>query len=506
MEFLRKIKETYWHFLISLGIAAFIFFYGRPAEPEHFLHLFESILILGLTFIGFQLSAAERHSKESKKYLDEIKKLSAEVSLKITEGENRIAETNKALIKSILQVNNEIVEAKNSLINSSEIINKEQAKIDRQLDMVEKGINLSTKVTQGKPNVQYLFDVLERDDALKTSDEIINSFEDFVKTWSRKGEEMTLHAKSVNEKYPLGLFSVWQVLISKYLQEENKDLLTGRILTTSEIYTKMVVGFCDMLHKIYPNPDYTVTLFLVTTMLPDEFYNWPQVEYSLNNSSMVNFNHTWDGSGQYLKEMKALKDKVILKRRIIIKKDGRVTPSFVKEFKRLHDACNYFYLDNEIDYTQIKQWVIPELFKKITSQDYETADGISGINNFKFYLCADQNHINNLGIKTSSLLKNFIENLHSESGYARYYEISTDDDLIEQVFFANSSVLPEFAFFRIYGKEESSGEFQFALGGHLRPYTESIRLQFLYGNDLKKYQAAALELESQGFYLTDLIK
>jgi hypothetical protein len=483
---LCDVNETYGHLFLSATVT-FLLISSSHLDPAEFMHIFEAVLLGMLTFLGLQLSVAKKFAAKSEKYYEQTQAI-------FENSEKRLADSLR------------FVEGANTKLGQSLTFFEEgQKKIDMQLEIVQKGINLSAEILKTNPRFDDLFKTLEAAESVNLKNIIFRAFGAHAEAWHKQGQEIS--ELDVSEENTYFLYLMWGSFIRQYLLVESKDLLDGRLLISSSVYTKIVVDCCNNIMNATRNKSsYDLELFLITTMLPNEFFNWPQAEYTINKTDTIYLGHTWDGSSEYFTAIKNLKEKGVKVKRCIVVSDNELVIPFVKSFSRLEEICNLYYGRQEYKYRQIMAMGIDGIFEKMTGQSKDKAKNINGIEEFGFFVIGDKQELQDVPhISAVSLLDDFITELHSDRNDARYYSISTVDEKIKNVFFNNSSVLPEFAFFRI-NKLSGEDDYTFALGGYLSPYTDSLRAQFIFGENLMKFQTAALVLEKQSTTIEELIR
>ena len=90
----------------------------------------------------------------------------------------------------------------------------------------------------------------------------------------------------------------WNMIMREFLHNEGQIIEKGRIRTTSDLYTSLLAKISDSLNITFDKTskfsDSSVYRFQFTGMLPDEFYNGHQIEYTTINSKPIFFSHRWE--------------------------------------------------------------------------------------------------------------------------------------------------------------------------------------------------------------------
>ena len=289
-------------------------------------------------------------------------------------------------------------------------------------------------------------------------------------------------------------------------------------LTTSESYTKSVTACLNMLIEKFPEKE--VTLFFVTAMLPEQFYNWPQAEFS-SHPYPEYISHTWTSSSDYLHKMDKLRNRVRLKRCILVKEDtcsGNASKKlpFCETIGHLRHCTKLHIFEKPIRYRQFETLHAKHLFQATakfrfgadTDASYEKGGRLRNIEDFLFYPIGSEEEFRECDFVGVPLLENFIRELHSkEKADALYYVLrDTDINKLEPLFSDHSDLMPELAMFKVTSRGSRENQcWTFGLCGFLTPFTQSMRVRFLAGEQLGPYQTPLRYLEHEASYLTTLL-
>lgn len=91
------------------------------------------------------------------------------------------------------------------------------------------------------------------------------------------------------------LENMWAELVSIYLDQENNRLEKRTLTSTSEVYTLLVRRLTETLHDdVIKTENVKICRLHITGMLPEEFFNGPQIEYTLLDRSPIIFCHAFE--------------------------------------------------------------------------------------------------------------------------------------------------------------------------------------------------------------------
>jgi hypothetical protein len=169
-----------------------------------------------------------------------------------------------------------------------------------------------------------------RDDKMLVDD--ARTFEQNWDVWKR---HLLEGVKEKDEKEYLT--KTWSELKTMYLAEENKRLQNGCIKSTSEIYTRLVSQVTEILHKETHKDKWGKLARLhITGMLPEEFFNGPQIEYVTwdKDNSPIIFCHAFEGPeyrDSHYKAQETLKsmENLQVRRCFLVKENSFVPEQFM---------------------------------------------------------------------------------------------------------------------------------------------------------------------------------
>ena len=113
-----------------------------------------------------------------------------------------------------------------------------------------------------------IFSEFDNKDQNKLALQIDQAFRQHKKTWIRSGKNSDISF------HPSVAYS-WTNFVQTCVKEGQPNGKTDEVISSPKAYTKAVTTSCRNLLKMHPEED--ITLFLVTAMLPEQFYNWPQM-------------------------------------------------------------------------------------------------------------------------------------------------------------------------------------------------------------------------------------
>lgn len=452
-------SDTYLHIFIAFVVfAAFLIVTGLKIENA--TSIIEAMLAGGITFVALQLNVAQRIAQIASKVATDV---GASLTI-LDDAEKRL----KQLTDTIGPVTKDL---------------------NTTRDELRDGIRTSVDILRRVPRLEQITDGLDVPNALKVAYSITCSFESYAKAWS----ESAVNIRITDDP---SIAHAWSKLMEIYLEEETKNLMlrtdqvpTGEIYTSSKIYTEIVSSCCEKLTELHPNE--RITLLLVTGMLPDEFFNWPQAEYATDSPYLEFVAHTWEGAEDYFKKMEILKGKALVKRCILVKAEkgvgvGTASLPSLHTFDELQQLADYCILYRPMTYEMLKDLKMTEMFGTIAKSKpsgYDTGKRFVRIDAFRFYpIGTRQEFSNSVMTPSGKLLETFIDTFHTSRDNARFYSLTHRDVTMINVI-SRSELIPEIAAFRIESpnSKNHSRDWLFAVRGYLVPFTESMRIQFLAG-------------------------
>lgn len=191
--------------------------------------------------------------------------------------------------------------------------------------------------------------VLKLDKIVKTikidseSNSSITKLKEHSDYWHQWREELTRE----DHVYAGALSGAWKELVEAHLDLENEYLKSKKIKNTSESFTTLISRISNSLYEEYISGKANSQLkrYHVTGMLPEEFFNGPQIEYTSLSSTPIIFCHAFehkkysDSHYKFIKEKKKYVN-MDIKRCIIVRKDARYVESRYSALSRLEELKN----------------------------------------------------------------------------------------------------------------------------------------------------------------------
>jgi hypothetical protein len=415
------------------------------------------------------------------------------------------------LLKTARGLNDKIDEKTKDLSNTANEITSLSGRADKAILSLEKTardlMNLNCSIPE-----QLLsdFDSKDKNSIILQIDQ---AFRQHKQVWIDSSKNLNSHIQP-------SVVQSWADFVQTCIKEGQPSSQTAEINTSPKAYTESVTTICKKLLEMYP--DKNITLFLVTAMLPEHFYNWPQTAFS-DHAYPEYISHTWKGSHEYFPSMKDLtKEKRLRIRRCILVKDNTYKGKERKKLPSLgiiddlRSSANLHIYNDSIKYNDFKNYRIENMFGQTTklrsiqseSSDlsyasYEDGKKIIDIDKFEFYPVGTRKQFANSMIMGNSLCERFIQELHSKQDDALYYTLrDTDVEKLKPLFNSELDIMPELAMFKL----EAEKNWLFGISGLLAPFTQSICLRFLAGNHLNSLQNTLRYLEFESDFLITLFK
>lgn len=463
-------KENYIPLIISILIIIgnTIFSEKQLSIESFFSTLVPSLIGSMLVFIIFYIGKFEKSYKET---YERIEKASI------------VLEQNQKQLETI----------ENNMADNFEKMNEAYKRINgtaKILSRIAKGAIDIEKATLG----------LEGDASYVVAEKIIKAFSAYHNKWFESAKNLKINQELSGY--------VWSKYLEIYLHEESNLIRKDLVFTTSRVYTDIIYNF----HKILKSklqPGEQLSLFFVTSMLPNEFFNWPQAELSSDNSYYEIIGHTWNGSDEYFRKMEDLKDSIAVKRCVLITDDKLHNEKFsflplIGDLEK--DAVTVIY-DSPIQYDDFKNLHIENLFTNFSKRGYSytAASSFVDIKKFKFYPIGRAEDFKESNISpNTNMLSFFIDKFHSKKENALYKVIEESEFnlLFLDAGLSNSVLLPELAMFKI---TSSNGKERWICGlvGNLRPFTDTMYIKFI--GDTKPIEGILNNLERNSSELINLI-
>ncbi len=176
-------------------------------------------------------------------------------------------ETTDALLETAKDLSNQLNTGTENLTNTAKQISSLSHRADTAINSLEKTASELMSLDSLMPD--NLFTSFESGDQNKLTSQIDQAFRQHKQAWIDSARKLDLHI------HPSIAYS-WTNFVQICTKEGQPNNQTVEITTSPKAYTEAVTTFCKKLLDMYP--DENITLFLVTAMLPEQFYNWPQID------------------------------------------------------------------------------------------------------------------------------------------------------------------------------------------------------------------------------------
>lgn len=363
---------------------------------------------------------------------------------------------------------------------------------------------------------------------IKTLEELSNSLKSklMVNSSNEKLQEYSTNWHSWRDElikedhdYSEALSSAWKELIEAHLDLENEYLRSRRIKNTSDSFTILISNLSKILHKEYigvNNKEYKLVRYHITGMLPEEFFNGPQIEYTQFNSTPILFCHAFENEKyqashyNFETEKKEL-DKLEVNRCVVVREPSKhldnvfnalSTLSELKEQKNLsifdsHEPRRMTALVDDNKDFALSGGESSRLLSKCSHHVDRLTQSNAKNKNFVFI----KNIINNenykyFSIVPSSLVKDKTRYVNLFTYFATFFSRKVqdvyfysvndhNDDMIKKYF--KSGYMPEIVFFALVPEDGSltSAKWLLGLHGQYKPFTREIEIEILKPSDTK---------------------
>ncbi len=174
-----------------------------------------------------------------------------------------------------------------------------------------------------KRDVDYIKDSVVGLQGNKRVKDILHELDDILEKW--RG--------TLNRAEGRVLEETWVRLVSMYLKQEVNGLVNKSISSTSEIYTQLNSKLTEYLYEDALKREGTKLCRLhITGMLPEEFFNGPQIEYTTLDRSPIIFCHAYEndeyGESHYKAQEEMPKYKNLDRKRCIVVRDINAPDEF----------------------------------------------------------------------------------------------------------------------------------------------------------------------------------
>ncbi len=298
----------------------------------------------------------------------------------------------------------------------------------------------------------------------------------------------------------------WAQFVQAYLTDHaDRISQDNQIRVTSGTYTKIVLSCCHKLSELYPGKN--ITLFMITAMLPYEFLNWRQVEFC-TDSRFAYIGHTWAGSEDYFTEVAQIKEKVQVRRCILVRDFGVTSDTLLAASLRsrrdLENSLEYTMYDVPVSYELMELLELQEAFKLLTENtfSFENSRMLARRDSLKFYPVGPSDIFHESYIHPSRSIGDwFVNQMHTTPSDALYYSVPKRDVTLLSSLLSEEGFMPEIAVFTMADakRDRSSEEPLFSIRGYLRPYTDSMRIQFLSNTGMpQEFKQALRKIQDYG--------
>ena len=370
-------------------------------------------------------------------------------------------------------------------------------------------IKLYIRLGQAVPTVKKLKTVLENFNDLQNR-LLPNSY--VTETMKSFHERWIDWRKSLNPHGDIGELeeTAWTLLAEAYLGEESRKIASKYVLTNTNRYTRLVTEASKHLEKYHLSNENSqpqrITRYHITGMLPEEFYNGSQIEFTSNSSQPIFFCHKWEDYQEfYAREYRGFNQKTKVRRCIIVRQpdlrreeiSALSTLTDLEEQAKLsiiaHERDVINDLAGEIDSVQKR------LFRKCSpeqQQEYKKLIGsILGRRNYSYWPIARTEDCERDG-QWEDLLDSFSETFHgkkpNDASYCALNESAwnaiSGNRLLKDCF--KPGWIPEIVLFGELGNGNEPEEWYFGILGHWRPFTSDIELRFLTSEQARQLYIA----------------
>jgi hypothetical protein len=338
----------------------------------------------------------------------------------------------------------------------------------------------------------------------------------FTNTMKSFHEEWISWRSQLCEYEKLGSLDLtaWTLLADAYLDEERRRIKDRYVLTDTKQYTALVTraGECLKGHHLSNDNSHPNQLVRqhITGMLPEEFYNGSQIEFTANSSQPIFLCHKWEGYQEfYASKYQGLDHKTEIKRCIIVRQPNPPIEelSALSTLNELQEQAKLSIIARERNiYNTLKKeidGVQERLFRKCSPEQQKTykelIDNILGIQKYKYWPIARTEDIKkNEQVPSRSdsnwchLLDVFSNDFHgNKPGDASYCVLSETEwdkikksETLKQCF--KPGWIPEIVLFGGLGGDGRPEGWYFGIMGHWRPFTSDIELRFLTSQQANK--------------------
>jgi hypothetical protein len=324
--------------------------------------------------------------------------------------------------------------------------------------------------------------------------------------------------------------AAWISLADAYFRGEQQRVQSKTFKTTSDQYTSLVNEISQTLlnsltspkNKAYVEPP--LLRIHITGMLPEEFYNGPQIEHTKAGSQPLFFCHRWEDYSVLYGHQYRHDPRSQIRRYIVVRDPELQRPrlSALSTFDDLKEQARLVIggsavrsLSNDIDRESYE--VLERLLRKsstwspnssVHNRDHllNLIRSIHGFDRYGYWPIADSVARNNSenDRKWQPLLEFFARDYHGDSTDSALYCVLDEeawascerDDQLKTCFEAGWT--PEVALFGTQGSRSPGEPFwHFGILGLWRPFTRDMQLRFLTGADAARLHDAVIQVYNQ---------
>lgn len=312
----------------------------------------------------------------------------------------------------------------------------------------------------------------------------------------------------------------WATHVASILGIQARKMEEGQLLLSSESYADCVVSIADNLLR--SESEGTFWVLLVTAMLPQEFFNWPQTAIECGTGKPVYIARTWHGAGQYFESLQQLarEQKLVLRRSILVgalATDAKalIHQPWVRPYDQLRKASAWSMMNEPMSIAAMAQCKMAKLLPStvgIRGCKFEDLETISGIDKFLFYPMGPKELFEAVKLKPEEkLISRFVSHFHSSEDDALFLPVTEmEPEVLHTLEGTAPGQMPEWAFFGKISQaqcdlprehQQCGVEWLLAINGALRPFSQSVRVRFLAGPDLQPLKEVASLINIQSHHL-----
>ena len=358
--------------------------------------------------------------------------------------------------------------------------------------------------------LQEISDKLKSTILKNNSNEKLQNYSDHWHNWR---EELIKE----NHDYSEALSSAWKELIEAHLDLENEYLKSRKIKNTSESFTILIANLSRILYKEYIGNESTTKLvrYHITGMLPEEFFNGPQLEYTQFDSSPILFFHAFENQKYQASHYNFVKDKKDLpnlqvKRCITVREPSRhldnvfnalSTLSELKEQKKLSilqslqprkmpalTDSNNPISNGEINrlLSKCTHYVSKFITTNIKNKNYIFIKNIVNHEDYQYYSILNSEIVKD-NKNYVDLFKYFSTFFSRNEQDVYYFGINENNDDKVKKYFKNGYI-PEIVLFALNSTQDlnpSQNKWLIGLHGQYKPFTREMEIEILKPNRAK---------------------